>query len=199
MIKYLRLIAIFFTLWSCSSSIDELANYFEPAQIEELNKLTQFVVDELTMDCEGDQTTCLKAYFDQFKDIGYDFELRISKSKQEELLRSLSKQTSNDIWSTCKGSRPTGNGRVNIETICPNMNGGFANFLTDYSKKTDRLTSYGDAFEQAGSYSPAMNAQLIKNSESFNFNSEAELLLISIHILTLNNEHNIVESVPNKR
>lgn len=199
MIKYLRLIAILLALWSCSSSTDDLANYFEPTQIAELNELTELVVTELTANCEGNQTDCLKFYFDQFKEIGHDLELGIPKSKQNELLNSLSEQTYNDIWSTCKGSRPTENGRVNIETICPNMNGQFADFLTDYCSKTERLADYGNAFEQSGDFSPAMTAQLVKNSETFDFNSREELLLVSVHLLTLNNDDKIVEFVPNKR
>lgn len=86
---------------------------------------------------------------------------------------------------------------MNIETICPKMNGQFANFLTDYCGKTRRLAGYGDAFEQTGSYTPSMNAQLIKNPASFNFDSEAELLLITIHLLTLNSEDKIVGPVSN--
>ncbi|WP_258105885.1 hypothetical protein [Marinoscillum sp. MHG1-6] len=200
MIKFLRFTAIFLTFWSCSSTSGELSNYFESTQITELNQLTEFVVNELTADCEGNRTDCLKSYFDQFKNSGYDFELGISKSKQAELLNSLSESTYDNIWSTCRGTRSfSRDSVVNILSICPNMKGGFTNFLTSYCAKTDRLTSYGDAFEQAGSYSPAMNAQLIKNPDSFNFNSEAELLLISVHLITLNNEDKIVESVPNKR
>ena len=198
MINYLRLIAILLVVWSCSSSTDELANYFDSTEIEELKQLTQFVVGELAADCEGNQTDCLQFYFDQLRNSGYDFDLTvISKLEQSKLLSSLSESTSKDIWSTCKGSRPTENGRVDLEAICPNMNGKFAYFLIDYCAKTDRLTSSADAFEQAGFYSPAMNAQLIKNPDSFNFKSEAELLLISVHLLSLNSEDMIVESVPN--
>ena len=182
-----------------SKNESELINYFEPTQIAELNRLTDFVISELTTDCEGKQTDCLKNYFNQFEDSDYDFELTgISKSKQNELLNSLSESTYNDIWSKCKGSRPTKNGRVNIESICPNANGQFANFLINYCNKNERLAGYGNAFKQVSSYSPSMNAQLVLNPESFDFNSQAELLLISIHLLTLNNEDKIVESVPNR-
>ncbi|MEO9474434.1 MAG: hypothetical protein ABJG41_02835 [Cyclobacteriaceae bacterium] len=200
MIKYLRLIAISLATWSCSSSTDELANYFEPTQIEELNSLTDFIVGELTNNCNGERTTCLRQFFNELEIVEYNIDLTtISKTKQTELFNSLSTETFNEIWTTCKGSRPNQNGRVNIETICPNMNGQFANFLKDYCSKLDRLSGYGEAFEQAGDFSPANYAQLVKNPKSFDFNSEAELLIISVQLLTLNSEDQIVESVPNSR
>ncbi len=106
MIKNLGLIAIFLLFWRCSSSTDELGNFFEPTQIEELNKLTEFVVYELTADCEGSQTDCMEAYFNQFKGSGYDFEITaISQSMQSQFLNTLSKSTYNEIWSTCRGRR----------------------------------------------------------------------------------------------
>lgn len=198
MIKGLKFIAVCLALWSCSSSTDELDNYFETTQLEELNRLTEFVVTKLIIDCDNDRTACLIAYFDRLKEAGHDFELTgISQSEQDELINSLSGTTYNDIWTTCTKRRSfSRDSIVNVESLCPNMNGRFANFLTNYCSKTDRLTDYRDAFKQAGSYSPAMNAQLIKNPESFDFSSQAELLLISVHLLTLNNEDKIVESVP---
>lgn len=200
MIKNFRLIAIFLLFWRCSSSTDELGNYFEPTHIEELNKLTEFVVNELTADCEGSQTDCLEAHFNQFKGSGYDFEITaISQSKQSQFLNTLSKSTYNEIWSTCRGTRSfSPDSIVNIESICLNTNGAFAKFLTTYCSNNKRLADYGYAFEQAGDYTPSMNSQLLKHPSTFNLNTKAELLLISIHLLTLNNEEKIIDSVPKK-
>lgn len=93
MIKFLRLTTIFLIFWGCSSTSGELANYFEPTQIQELSRLTEFVTRELTDNCSDGRTTCLNAYFDQYKESGYDFELTgISKNRQSTLLNSLLNQ-----------------------------------------------------------------------------------------------------------
>lgn len=74
----------------------ELETYFDPNQIEELNKLTEFVIGQITNDCEGDQVSCINKYFDRYN--GYDYEITgISKSKQSELLDSLSPVLIRDI------------------------------------------------------------------------------------------------------
>ncbi len=199
MIKYLRFIAIFLISGSCSSTTDELANYFEPAQVKELNRLTEFVVSEITADCTGNQTDCLERYFNRFKDYDFDFELTgISKVKQSELLNSLSESTYRDIWSTCERRKSLARDSiVNIESVCLNIDGKFANFFTSYCSNLKRLTDYGHAFQEAGDYSPAMNGQLLKHPTTFDMNSKAELLLMSVHLLTLNTESKIVEPVLN--
>jgi hypothetical protein len=201
MIKLLMISTVFMILLSCSSTSKELDSFFESNQIDELNRLTNFIIDELSSDCNYEQVKCLTSYFDQYKEPGYDFQLTgISKERQNELLNSLSESTYNNIWTTCIGQKSISKDSiVNIESICPNMNGKFADFLVNYCSKHERLTDYGYAFQQAGDYSPAMNSQLFKQPTVFDFESEAELVLISIHLITLNREDRIIESETNHR
>lgn len=177
----------------------DLRDYFNSTQIVELKQLTEFVVNQLTANCESDQNSCLLEYLNQYIESGYDVEITgISRAEQSNMLNSLSEETYNEIWGTCRGTRSfSQDSVVNIESICPNMKGNFATFLTKYCAQFKRLSNYGEAFELAGDYSPAMTGQLLKNPTSFNLESKEELLLIAIHLLTLNNEDQIMKKVPN--
>ncbi|TXE11036.1 hypothetical protein [Algoriphagus aquimarinus] len=175
----------------------QLETYFEPNQIEELNKLTEFVIGQIIKDCGGDQASCFNKYFDRFN--GYDYEITgISKSKQSELLDSLSPVLFSDIWAICKGTRSySEDSVVNVESLCPKTGGRFGSFLIDYCSNNNRLAAYGNTFEMAGDYPPSMTVQLLENPSTFDLSSKEELLLISVHLLTLNSEHTIIESIPN--
>lgn len=171
----------------------QLNDYFVPNQLEELNSLTEFVVGQITINCDGDQASCINRYFDRYKD--YDYEITgISKPMQSELLNSLSADVFSDIWAICKGTRSySEDSIVNIESLCPRTDGRFGSFLKDYCSTNNRLATYGNTFEMAGDFSPSITAQLLENPSSFDLSSKVELLIISIHLLTLNQEVKIVD------
>lgn len=106
-----------------NSSKTKLETYFESNQIKELDRITDFVVEQITIGCEGDQIDCIYKYFDRYK--GYDYEITgISKPLQSELLNSLSPNVFSDIWGTCKGTSPySEDSVVNVESLCPKTDG----------------------------------------------------------------------------
>lgn len=166
----------------------QLDDYFVANQIEELNRLTEFIVGQITINCDGDQASCINKYFDRYK--GYNYEITgISKPMQSELLSSLSPDVFNDIWAICKGTRSYAEDSVvNVESLCPKTDGRFGSFLKDYCSTNNRLAAYGNTFEMAGDFPPSMTTQLLENPSSFDLSSKEELLIISIHLITLNQE-----------
>lgn len=185
--NYYLIIYLFFILgWSTNKNT--LENNFEPNEILELKRITGFVIGSLTKNCDQDQPTCILNYLDKIQELNYEFELKeITKSEQEEFLNSLSKETFNDIWSICRGRKSISKEIVlQTESLCLNTKGKFSKFLIKYCSQKERLSAYGNTFEHAGDYTPSMAGQLFGNPTSFDLNSKEELLLISIHLLTLN-------------
>lgn len=182
------LIISLFSFLGCTSPEYTLEGNFGPKEILEFNRITKFVIGNLTKNCDQDQPTCIKKYFEQIKESAYEFELKgISKPEQEEFLNSLSKETFNNIWSICSGTKSISKEIVlQTESLCLNPNDRFAKFLIKYCSQKERLSAYGKALEQAGDYTPSMAGQVFENPTSFDLNSKEELLIISIHLLTLN-------------
>ena len=145
MIRNWIFLMVFMLGWSCASPTEELDLYFEADQINELKKLTTFVVEELTRGCDKKQADCLYDYFEQYRDAENDFRITgISQKKQSILLHSLTKSTYKDIWSTCNGKRSFArDSNVTVSSTCINTKGRFANFLIDYSSAIYRLKDYG--------------------------------------------------------
>lgn len=182
------LIISLFCFLGCTSPEYTLEGNFEPKEILELNRITDYTIRNITKNCDQDQPTCIMLYFKQIQESDYEFELNgILKSDQEEFLNSLSKETFNNIWSKCRGTRSFSEDIVlQTESLCLNMNGRFAKFLSKYCSGKERLSAYGKALEQAGDFTPSMAGQVFENPTSFDLNSKEELLIISIHLLTLN-------------
>ncbi|WP_057938745.1 hypothetical protein [Algoriphagus resistens] len=120
-----------------AGSKTQLENYFKPNQIGELNRLTEFVVGQIT-NCDGDQADCINRYFDRYKD--YDYEITgISKPMQSELLNAISPDIFSDIWAICKGTRSySEDSVVNVESLYPKTDGQFGSFLINYCSTTKK-------------------------------------------------------------
>jgi hypothetical protein len=186
--KYICIL-VYAVCFGCSEKNDLLHEYYNPAEIKQLHKLIDFTKNELSKNCNKEKTSCMLGFFDQFKDLGanQDLDIPISVYGELKLLRSIDPDLFNDIWVKCKGNRSRGKDKVTqVEKICLNPDGRFVQLLIDAKNRYPHLENYGSHFEVIKDYTPAMNALLLKYPETFNFESNDELLIVAIHILTLN-------------
>jgi hypothetical protein len=178
-------------IFSCTgqSELGTLEAYFRPDEIVEIQMLIDFVEKEIMTNCKHSKQLCYKGFFDEFQNMeaNMDLELPLSKSGQLQLLENLDAAIFNDIWRICENEKSfKKDSTVLIQRICPNSEGRFARFLTDLTMKHRKLAQYGSSFEATGDFTPAMNGILLKHHDWFDIESQDELVLLAIHLLTLN-------------
>lgn len=177
---------------SCSPQKEQnsIREYFDEQEIKQLELLMNFVRNEITNDCNSEYDECIATYFNQYKDLpasASNIDFGISKENEKLLLQKIDKTLFNKIWGYCEGFNTTSKKeRVKTKSLCLNSEGKFAELLLSTTKSKATLQIYGEPLEHAGDYAPSMNALLLKQSERFDFESETEFLLITIHLLTLN-------------
>ncbi|MCE7995607.1 MAG: hypothetical protein HEP71_26750 [Roseivirga sp.] len=174
---------------------DIIHKYYSDNEIAQLDKLIDFVIKEVSKDCNQSITDCFMGYFQQFEDLAASAEIEpnLSVSKQKALLNQLAQPLFEDIWTFNQWQRSVEIDSVqNILVLSPRHDGKFARFLIEVTKNHDKLAGYGNTFKEMGDYMPSMNGQLIQIPQSFNFESKDELLLLVIHLLTLNHPPEIL-------
>lgn len=192
------LIIAFLTLLllnGCNQSGNLIEKHYSNDELAELDNLSDFIIDEMSKDCEGLLQDCLYQYFEQFKGIGAneEFGLKISQDAQKRLIDNLDKTLFDDIWIVCKVQRSTGSDSlIKIRQLCINHEGRFARFLMEMTENRNELRAYAEPFKFVRDYTPAMNSTLLKNSGQFDFQSKDEFLLVTIHLLTLNYPEEII-------
>lgn len=186
--KYIHIL-IYAMFIGCSEKPDLLNEYYKPDEVKQLYKLINFTKNELSKNCGKVTTSCMIEFFDQFKDVGanQEFEIPIDADQELELLNSIDEQLFHDIWINCTWERHRGKDNVmQVEKICLNPDGRFVKLLIDAKERYPHLKNYGQQFKEIKGYTPAMNSILLKYPETFNFESNDQLLIVAIHILTLN-------------
>ncbi len=175
---------VFLVLIQCTQAEEPatlLDEYYSAQEINDLRKLSAFVEEQITKDCELSSQECIGLYFISFKNTkaAGPVELNIDKRRQRELLESIDKNLFSDIWDFCTDRQGT-------EYLCANDKGKFARLLKRISEGNSQLKLYGEAFFATSDFSPSMTGTLLKYPESFNFEYELEFILAAIHLLTIN-------------
>lgn len=166
-----------------------LPEYFSDHEIEDLNKLIDFIIEQTSKDCNAQSTECLYQYFDQFKNLSANdpVQFNISQESQKKLLLKIDKNLFEEIWTYCEGTRSVTKDSVFVtRSLCIRSDSRFAQLLEESSKLNSKLEEYYKPFEWVGTYGPSMNTVLIKQPYRFDFNSKHELLIVTVHLLTLN-------------
>lgn len=195
--RRITLIIISIICFSCSENPDPISKYYQPEEVAQINMLISFTKDQLSNNCDPEQSDCLIQFFDQFKDIGAneEFEIPISNEKEIKLLNSIDSALFTDIWIRCEWEKHSRKDSVTIiERLCPNPEGRFVKLLKDITNKYPKLKKYGQAFSNTKDYSPAMNSTLLKYPEIFDFESKDQFFLVAIHLLTLNYPSKIIST-----
>lgn len=192
------LIIAFLTLLllnGCNQSGNLIEKHYSNDELAELDNLSDFIIDEMSKDCEGLLQDCLYQYFEQFKGIGAneEFGLKISQDAQKRLIDNLDKTLFDDIWIVCKVQRSTGSDSlIKIRQLYINHEGRFARFLMEMTENRNELRAYAEPFKFVRDYTPAMNSTLLKSPDRFDFLSKDEFLLVTTHLLTLNYPEEII-------
>ncbi len=166
-----------------------LEDYYTSKEILELQRLIQFVDKGITKNCKDAKVDCYNKFFEEFDNIAANEDLQIPLSQEDELqlLQDLDSDIFNDIWRICEYEKfYKKDSSINIQSICLNTEGRFAEFLMDLTSNHEKLNHYGKPFKITGQYTPAMNGILLKYHEWFNIESQNELFLMAVHLLTLN-------------
>ncbi|MEK6481552.1 hypothetical protein WJR50_28670 [Catalinimonas sp. 4WD22] len=166
-----------------------LEDYYTPKEILELHKLIQFVNEGITKNCDDTQLACYNKFFNQFNDLkaNEDAQIPLSQTGELQLLESLDADIFEDIWRICEYERfYKKDSSIFLQSICLNPEGRFAKFLIDLKDHHEKLNHYGEPFKITGLYTPAMNGILLKYHDWFNIESQSELFLMAVHLLTLN-------------
>lgn len=187
-LSILSVALLFFLFNRCSnSSADEnlIDKYYSNNEIEELDKIKSFVINQMSKNCTEKSVECLYDYFQQFKDLrpADEVELGFSRDAQKILIESLDEQLFDDIWGYCVAEAGT---LASTKFLCINTNGRFSKFLAELTSDNEKLKRYGETLQLAGAYTPFMDVTLLKQTERFNLHSRNEMLIVAIHLFTLN-------------
>ena len=177
----------------------DLNDFFNEKELQEINHLTSFVRQQIMDSCAADFENCVQQYFKDFEQqdlSSQEVDYRIAKAEQLQLLESLDQDVFQEIWGYCEGSMASEieGERVNVKSVCINAQGKFAELLKYRTDAVDTLRIYGEAFEYVNDYTPSMNALLLLQSHRFDYSSDIDFLLISVHLLTLNHPDLILSS-----
>jgi hypothetical protein len=182
-------IVILLILSGCNQRDDFISKHYSKDEIKELDKLSSFIIDEMSKDCEDKTENCLYQYFNQFDNIGAneEFGFNISQDSLKALLDNIDKTLFDDIWIFCdlQRSMARDSSLITIRQLCIKHDGRFGALLKDVTENKEELGIYGEPFKIVGDYTPSMNGTLLKYPERFDFKSKDEFLLVTIHLITL--------------
>lgn len=163
--------------------------FYSKKEIEELDKITNFVINEMSKDCDGRSVDCLYQYFDKFKELraADDIQVGFSMEAQKVLIESLDERLFYDIWGYLEVEKSTFTGKkVSYSVLAINTNGRFSKFIAELTSENESVRQYGESLSLAGGFTPYMDATLLKQSERFKLESRNEMLIVAIHLFTLN-------------
>lgn len=192
MIKLISIIFVLLILQSCTSqeNISELENHFNKNQIDDLKKLTEFVITEVSQG--KDFKSSLMNLEEEIANNGFEIILnRIDYQKQKKIINSIDKSTYNQIWTECL----TKDLRRDIEfnVLCssgPEFE--YQKYLHELGERipyvkeyAEKLTASGDLGHDYSFWDFYLNQD--SSADHSDFNSQ---LIFSLHILTLNDQVN---------
>jgi hypothetical protein len=187
--KYIQLtVLLILTIitFSCESNKEKgLAAYFSENEIYEIKKIVDFVVEEIGSGCNGTPQFCYEEYFKILANFSpyEDVDLRIDKIKQEKFLNEISDDLKSDLWITCYGGKYI---KYKNPALCANTSGRIGEIVIDLKKRNKKFKSYSETFHYIGGFTPSLNAGMIRGYYKFNFDSEVEMFVLAVHLLTMN-------------
>ena len=192
MIKLIPIFFVLLTLQSCKSqqNISELENHFNKQQIDDLRKLTDFVITEVSQG--KDFKSSLMNLDEEIANHGIEILLtRIDYQKQKEIIKSIDKSTYDEIWTECL----TQDFRRDIEYYVLCSNGPdfeYQKYLHELGKRipyvkeyAEKLTASGDLGHDFNFWYYYLSPEGPVNHSDFNAQ-----LIFAIHILTLYDQLN---------
>jgi len=189
--KLILILFIVLAVFSCKnynhkSNEDKLLlNYFSKQEIKDLEKILNFFENEICKENNSNIEACYKSFLKK-ADINYkNKDFKISLSKQNELIKNISKSTYNKIW--INGISFKNNHKDTIKIMMLNTKSTYMNFIKEINK--DYINEY---YNLATGFVVGINAGttnfMINNYDEFNIKEKSERLIIAIHFLTINNQ-----------
>lgn len=177
---------------SCKSqySTFELKNNFTESEIEDLNKIRDFFIEETCVNSQSDFKDCFKKIpHDYLLAYGNGFWENINFERQSELYNQISKSTFDKIWSFCPTTYRT-EPEKKFKTLCAISGGKYTEFLNEYGEKNKRIAEYAKSINDSGFFSSLdlTTWEILNNRKYFNLNDPNIQLILAIHFLTLNDQ-----------
>ena len=190
-LRNLFIIILLVLSFSCSSQFatTEMKNHFSTEQIADLNKITEFFKSQICTNASTDFQTC----FDNLPNLvknGYSPILeRLDFNSQNELYKSISKKTFNEIWMFCQTKNYQT--KSEYESLCAAGYGKkYANYLTEIGKKNKSVAEYADRLIKSGDFEFTLYfpQQIYKNKKDFDLKDSNIQVLLAIHFLSINDQ-----------
>ena len=177
---------------SCKSqySTSELKNNFTESEIEDLNKIREFFIDETCVNSQNDFEDCFKKIpHDYLQAYGNGFWENINFERQSELYNQISKSTFDKIWSFCTSEYRT-EPKKKYKTLCALSGGKYNDYLFEFGKKNKRIGEYAKSLNDYGDFSShdLTTWEIVNNRKYFKLNDPNIQLILAIHFLTLNDQ-----------
>ena len=175
--------------FSCETqySTSELSNNFSKEQISDLNKITDFFIENVCTNMNSDFKNCYReTNHDSLVAIGYGIDLKINYDKQKELYNQISKLTFDEIWRISESTfYPSEKNVKNLDLV---TTGKYLKFLTDFGKTNKRIAKYVKKIKATGSFIPQQIVywEVIKDQEHFDLDNPNIQLILAIDYLTKN-------------
>ncbi len=193
--RYLLILFIFLSgcLADQNVSIEEdeiVHEHFDAKEIDHLGRILSFFDEEVQFitNENGSIESNYTKLFEIIKDSAkvsdpYSPILKIRSERLNQLLTSLPEGLKNEIWETYYSINSSSGDSLIVFDIKPG--GKYGAFLKSASKENQMLNEYQDAFEHAGTSSPAMYAGMIMNYDQLNLKKERQRLIVAIHYLAI--------------
>jgi hypothetical protein len=169
----------------------DLNQYFTPAEIQDLEKMTAFVQKEL---CgarnSSDFGQCIQKSLPDLADLEQSYVLdKISWKKQKKLYANFSPTTFNKIWNLCqfwKNTEPI----IEFKSLCFSLDENFIDFMKSVGKSNPYILDYAKRLEAVGSFDSGFYFvwNIRDNPENWNLDDPHVQYIIAIQLLTQNDQ-----------
>ena len=193
MVHYARLLVFFFVVTSCCCSYKPdsgawaqnkiVAKHFNKYQRADLIKILDFFEQTICQSASlpaNEVAVCYNRYLEAMAESATfgPLELSIPIDQQDSLMASLYSVTVDGIW---EGAETNTSQQFGIR-----YGGNFHSYLMALGKQKPVFSQYSETFEQAGTISPSMIAEILTKYDQYDLADPQTQLVIAIHYLTLN-------------
>ena len=190
MTRILYIILISISVFGCSQKFrsTELKDNFSEAEIKDLQKLKSFFQSQICGSTD-EFKSCIDSLIPYLGEYGYIPILEnIDFEEQKELYSSFESGLFSEIWEFSKGRNLREN--KTFKSIGLNMEGKYALFLKDLSKRNPDLKEYYESIMGAGVWESMglLQQRIYTNPEYYDLKDPSIQVLIAVHYLSQNDQ-----------
>jgi hypothetical protein len=196
MYKSVLLLSLLFLLSTCGNDApdqgyltkeDLIKSHFSKFQIEDFEKLMVFFEQQICGTLPATSAEAKECYIAYLKKLSEqtnmgDLDTGISIAEQNTMMTGIRKVSFDALWH--KGSASDSlsmNNKFGLK-----YEGSYHYFLKSFATENEAVQQYVAAFNQSGTITPSMIANVLLNYEAFEIDKQRGRFFMAVHYLTLN-------------